>query len=68
MKKDTKPPKGVSKSNVPAPATAGAPTQQQPSSQRRLGASAQESNVVPMTAPAVSARYIDSRMKQFCLR
>jgi hypothetical protein len=68
MKKETQPPKGASKSNVTAPATAG--TRQQQSSQRRLDASAGSGDVVPMTAPsvAVNARYIDSRMKQFCLR
>jgi hypothetical protein len=72
MKKDTKPPQGVSKSNVTASATAG--TQQRSSSrQPRLdaaAASAPSSDVVPMTAPPppMSARYIDSRLKQFCLR
>lgn len=69
MKKDTQPSKGVSKSNVTASATAAARTQQQSSSQRRLDASGGDGDVVPMTAPAaVNARYIDSRMKQFCLR
>ena len=65
MTKDTRPQKGVSKSNVPASATAA--TRQQTSSsntERRLDASAS----TPASAPAVSARYIDSRLKQFCLR
>jgi len=66
MSKDTKPHKGVSKSNVPASATAA--TRQQASSssaERRLDAAP---SVVPVSAPTVSARYIDSRLKQFCLR
>ena len=66
MTKDTKPHKGVSKSIVTASATAA--TRQQTSSsasdERRLDASASN----PAFAPAVSARYIDSRLKQFCLR
>jgi hypothetical protein len=66
MTKDTKPQKGVSKSNVSASATAA--TRRQASSstsdERRLDASAS----TPASAPAVSARYIDSRLKQFCLR
>ena len=65
MTKDTKPQKGVSKSNVTASATAA--TRQQASSsqaERRLDAAAS----TPASAPAVSARYIDSRLKQFCLR
>ena len=65
MTKDTRPQKGVSKSNVPASATAA--TRQQTSTstnERRLDASAS----TPASAPAVSARYIDSRLKQFCLR
>ena len=63
MTKDTRPQKGVSKSNVTAPATAA--TRQQTSSQPALNASAGNA---PVPAPAVSARYIDSRLKQFCLR
>jgi hypothetical protein len=63
MSKDTKPHKGVSKSNVTASATA-ATRQQASSSERRLDAP----SVVPISAPTVSARYIDSRLKQFCLR
>ncbi len=65
MSKDTKPHKGVSKSNVTASATA-ATRQQTSSSERRLDASASAN--APVSAPAVSARYIDSRLKQFCLR
>ena len=69
MKKDTRPQKGVSKSNVPASATAGTQSRQQSSSQPRLSASGGNTDAVSVTAPAgVSARYIDSRMKQFCLR
>ena len=66
MTKDTKPRKGVSKSNVSALATAA--TRQQASSassERRLDAAP---SVVPVSASTVSARYIDSRLKQFCLR
>ena len=65
MTKDTRPQKGVSKSNVTASATA-ATRQQASSSQRRLEAA--PATIVPVSAPAVSARYIDSRLKQFCLR
>jgi len=64
MSKDTKPHKGVSKSNVTASATA-ATRQQASSSERRLDAAP---SVVPISGPTVSARYIDSRLKQFCLR
>jgi len=66
MTKDTRPQKGVSKSNVTASATA-ATRQQTSSSERRLDASAGRTNT-PVAVPAVSARYIDSRLKQFCLR
>lgn len=64
MKKNTQPPAGVSKSNVTASAKAAttrAPQQQ--SSERRLDASA-----APTPSASISARYIDSRLKQFCLR
>ena len=64
MSKDTKPQKGVSKSNVSASATV-ATRQQTSSAERRLDASA---SGAPTAVPAVSARYIDSRLKQFCLR
>ena len=66
MTKDTRPQKGVSKSNVTASATAATRQQASSSSDRRLDASA--STPAPISAPAVSARYIDSRLKQFCLR
>ena len=66
MTKDTKPHKGVSKSNVTASATAATRQQASSSAERRLDASA--SSNAPVSAPAVSARYIDSRLKQFCLR
>jgi hypothetical protein len=66
MTKDTKPQRGVSKSNVTASATAATrrQTSSSASDERRLDASASN----PVSAPAVSARYIDSRLKQFCLR
>ena len=64
MTKDTRPPKGVSKSNVTASATA-ATRQQASPPERRLDASPPNT---PVTPPAVTARYIDSRLKQFCLR
>jgi hypothetical protein len=65
MSKDTKPHKGVSKTNVPASATAATRQQASSSSAERLDAAP---SVVPVSAPTVSARYIDSRLKQFCLR
>ncbi len=65
MTKDTRPQKGVSKSNVTASARV-ATRQQTSSAERRLDASASAS--APTAVPAVSARYIDSRLKQFCLR
>ena len=64
MKKDTQPRKGVSKSNVTASATATTGTQQ--ASPQRLDAAG--SGAVSVTTPPMSARYIDSRLKQFCLR
>ena len=66
MTKDTKPPKGVSKSNVTASATV-ATRQQTSVSQQRLDAPAASTNA-PASKPPMSARYIDSRLKQFCLR
>jgi len=67
MTKDTKPHKGVSKSNVSASATA-ATRQQTSSSQQRLDAPAASTTNAPVSTPPMSARYIDSRLKQFCLR
>jgi hypothetical protein len=64
MTKDTKPHKGVSKSNVTASATAATRQQASSSTERRLDTP----SVVPVSASTVSARYIDSRLKQFCLR
>jgi len=66
MTKDTRPQKGVSKSNVTASARVATRQQQTSSAERRLDASAPAS--APTAVPAVSARYIDSRLKQFCLR
>jgi hypothetical protein len=63
MKKDTRFQAGDSKSNVSAPAAAKAVRSQQQESAQRLDASAPCGPSV-----SVNARYIDSRMKQFCLR
>ena len=68
MKKDTQPRSGVSKSNAPASATAATMrTQQQPqaAAERKLDAAAPAGST---PAVSISARYIDSRLKQFCLR
>ena len=67
MKKDTRLHAGDSKSNVSAPAAAKTRSQetQQPSATQRLDATR---SVASFGSVSVNARYIDSRMKQFCLR
>ena len=66
MKKDTQPRRGVSKSNVTAPATAATMRAQQQQPSGRLDAST--AGAAPSVSASISARYIDSRLKQFCLR
>ena len=68
MTKDTRPHRGVSKSNVTASATAAATTRKQTSAQKLEACASSIPGIVSVTTPAVSARYIDSRLKQFCLR
>jgi hypothetical protein len=68
MTKDTKPHKGVSKSNVSASASAATRQQTSSSADRRLDASAASTSTASVSKPPMSARYIDSRLKQFCLR
>ena len=68
MKKTTKLQDGASKSNVSASARAATRSQQQ-SSQQRLDAPAASPSMTGFTpSNPMQARYIDSRLKQFCLR
>lgn len=68
MTKDNRPHKGVSKSNVTASATAAATTRRQASQQQANKLDAPAAASIGVVSVSTSARYIDSRLKQFCLR
>ncbi|MEA2707412.1 MAG: hypothetical protein QOF78_13 [Phycisphaerales bacterium] len=68
MKKDTRPHLGVSKSNASASARAAARAQHGSSNDRLDAPAAAVTTCITAPAVQISARYIDSRLKQFCLR